>query len=78
MITDPDSVVAQLRYPMRVDGLTKVMRGLSRLYDDDRLVIVTDGPLWREGWMTIARTTDGLDAIVAAEIATQRLAEGSA
>lgn len=57
MITNPDLVVAELRYPIRVDGLTKVMRGLCKIYGAADLVIVTDGPLWRDGWMTVARRT---------------------
>ena len=54
MITDPNQVVARLAYPMGIDGLQKVMRGLARVYRDKALVIVTDGPLWKAGWLTIA------------------------
>lgn len=53
MITNPDQVVAKLHYPMRVDGLTKVMKGLAKIYGEG-LVIITGGPLWEDGWMVIA------------------------
>ena len=54
MITDPSLVVAQFAYPMGVTGLTDVMKGLAKVYRDKDLVIVTDGPLWRPGWMVVA------------------------
>lgn len=55
MITDPAAVVAKLAYPMRVTGLTKVMKGLAKIYGDD-LVIITDGPLFEHGWMIVAKS----------------------
>lgn len=55
VITDPEAVVAQLRYPMGIRGIDRVMRGLAQIYHDPELVIITGGPLFREGWMTIAQ-----------------------
>ena len=54
MITDPSLVVARLAYPMGVTGLTGIMKGIAKVYHDEDLVIVTDGPLWRAGWMVVA------------------------
>lgn len=57
MIENPERIVAQLRLPARIDGIDKVVGGLESMYGSG-LVIITDGPLWRDGWMVIARGPD--------------------
>lgn len=56
-LTDAGIVVARLVYPMGMTGLDKVMDGLTIVYRDKDLVIVTDGPLFTPGWMTTTKRT---------------------
>lgn len=60
-------VVARFAYPMGLDGIDKVMRNLGRMYRDEDLVIVIDGPAWRDGWMTIAHRSTRTDVRLEAE-----------
>ncbi len=61
MITDHALVVAKLRLPALVSPLSRVIKGLSKMYPDAELVIITDGPLFEYGWMIVAQRPATLD-----------------
>lgn len=54
-ITDPELVVARLRFPIGLRAFDGLHRVLVDAYGSEDLVLVTDGPLVVQGWLTVAR-----------------------